>query len=206
MDNELYTLRQKEEEIIKSNKKSVNILFAVACILIVFVTLITVVFFGVHVEGESMSNTLNDGDVLIASYIKEPDYGSIVAISGKKDNELIIKRIIGKPGDTISLENGKVYRTSKGGTKVELNEPYIKEPDSTYPTNYPNNVWVLDDDQYYFLGDNRKNSNDSRYYGTCSRKQIIGVIPDWCLRIKDFTTDAYYGFYWFMGPLINLFK
>lgn len=192
----LYTLRDKEAEKTKYRKSFVNTIFVVFCILFIFVFLATYVFFGIHVSGWSMENTLKDGDVLIASSVIEPDYNSIIVISGKKiDNgkdEWIIKRLIGKPGDIVEINEGEVFLTRPGEERKKLNEPYIKEQKSTFPLSPTSKTkWELGEDEYFFLGDNRKNSSDSRYYGTCSRKQIVGVVTNFGIAIKGFITGVY---------------
>ena len=83
------------------------------------------------VEGDSMMNTLQDNErVLIWNMFYKPDYNDIVVIHESGDlNKPIVKRIIGLPGDTITIEHGvsgmTVVRTSADGTTEQLVEDYV---------------------------------------------------------------------------------
>lgn len=83
------------------------------------------------------------------------------------DNHIWIKRVIGKPGDTIEIKEGKVYRND-----ALLEEPYIKE--AMRPTT-PKKV-VVPPNQVYVMGDNRNNSSDSRYIGPVPVSHVLGKV------------------------------
>jgi signal peptidase I len=91
-----------------------------------------------------------------------------------------IKRIIGLPGDTVSLDNGRVYITPPGGTRVQLVEGYVV-PDAnggaapTLPKDAESTTeWTVPEDQYFVMGDNRPESQDSRFFGPIERELIVG--------------------------------
>ena len=93
-------------------------------------------------------------------------YLSVVKLA-EVDNHIWIKRVIGKPGDTIEIMDGKVYRNG-----TELNEPYIKE---TMRTAAPKKITVPTS-EVYVLGDNRNNSSDSRYIGPVPISHVLGKV------------------------------
>ncbi len=91
-----------------------------------------------------------------------------------------IKRVIGLPGDTVSLQNGRVYVTPAAGSAVPLEEPYVilGIDGGTAPT-LPRDAegtssWVIPADSYFVMGDNRPVSQDSRFFGAITRDLIIG--------------------------------
>lgn len=83
------------------------------------------------------------------------------------DNHIWIKRVIGKPGDTIEIKDGKIYRNGS-----LLDEPYIKEAMKPAP---PKKV-TIPANQVYVLGDNRNNSSDSRYIGPVPISHVLGKV------------------------------
>jgi len=102
-----------------------------------------------------MEPTYNEGDILFATNIGIDDlhYGDIVV--AKPHDKLVIKRLIGLPGDTIEFIDGQLYRN---GELVE--EDYVVNK-----TTKDNILVVLGEHQYYICGDNRPVSYDSRAYG-----------------------------------------
>ena len=90
------------------------------------------------------------GDVIVFQYPLAPD----------KD---YIKRVIGLPGETVSIGGGVVSVNGQ-----PLNEPYIATPPNLGGT------WALSPNQYFVMGDNRNNSSDSRSWGPLERKYLIG--------------------------------
>lgn len=124
----------------------------------------------VNVVGDSMYPTLHDGYVMLLDEIyykfDKLDRFDIVVIKYKDSSgksELIIKRVIGLPGDTVSYDKGKLY----------INGKYIKEKFSHAETKDFGTV-TLDDDEYFVMGDNRTVSLDSRYIGPIKTKDIRG--------------------------------
>lgn len=93
-------------------------------------------------------------------------YLSVVKLA-EVDNHIWIKRVIGKPGDTIEIKDGQVYRN---GTILE--ESYIKEPMRPAA---PKKI-IVPPSQVYVLGDNRNNSSDSRYIGPVPVSHVLGKV------------------------------
>lgn len=136
---------------------------------IVAYLLTTFVIVNATIPTGSMKNTINEGDKVIgfrlAYLFDEPEHGEIVMFwAPDKEETIYIKRVIGVPGDTIKIENNTVYVNGKA-----KDEPYIKEW-----TNSPGSEeWILGKDEYFMMGDNRNNSNDSRVYGVVKGDKII---------------------------------
>lgn len=131
-----------------------------------------IVVFGVQpvrIEGQAMMPTLYNGDkVFMLKQIKELNRGDIVMFLFPEDQtKSYIKRIVGLPGETIEIKDGKLFIN---GALIE--EPYL-DPDYAGQDSMPAPVTIAPDN-YFVLGDNRRNSSDSRYWGTVPRKLIYG--------------------------------
>lgn len=151
-------------------KKNETVSFIVTIVAAVLIALFvrTFIFNIAVVNGESMNPTLNGKDKLIClSYKRFTDIprGQIVVIDAPNDNRNYIKRLVGKPGDTIEFRDGKVILNGK-----VLEENYTS---SDY-TESNVDVFKLKDDEYFVMGDNRLPgmSIDSRYFGPIEKKRI----------------------------------
>ena len=146
-----------------------------------------------QVEGSSMTPNINQGDWVIASkaaYWKisetrfgifsennipilksrylfgDPNIGDVIVFTYPKDpNRHFIKRVIGKEGNSIHINDGEVFLNG-----VLLDEPYL-DPSLTDSSNWGPNVVGIG--EYFVLGDNRRASNDSRAWGTISAEHRI---------------------------------
>ncbi len=131
------------------------------------------------VDGESMSPNFHTGHYLIIDelsyHFKQPARGDVIVLRYPLDTKrFFLKRIIGLPGDRVTLKDGKVYITNAenpGG--AVLVEPY--EQQVTFPAGPYRDV-VLGPDQYFAMGDNRAGSDDSRTWGILPRKDIVGHV------------------------------
>ena len=113
----------------------------------------------------SMTNTIMEHDRLIGfrlSYVfSEPERGDIIIFKyPDNEKENFVKRVIGIPGDVIEISDGHV--TVNGEV---LDEPYIREPMET-PTEL---TYIVPEDSYFVMGDNRNNAKDSRYWQTTKK-------------------------------------
>ena len=128
------------------------------------------------VSGSSMVPTfLNDQYLIIdeISYrFEAPKRGDVIVFKYPKDpSQFFIKRIIGLPGETVTISNATITITKADGTSVFLPEPYIKNRG-----NGSDKVVVLPPGQYFVMGDNRPESSDSRTWGTMPRQNIVGRV------------------------------
>jgi len=121
-----------------------------------------------RVEGYSMEPTLYGHQRLIIEKLSyrftEPDRGDIVVIRVDGFDELLIKRVVGLPGETLEIRDGVVFIDGKA-----LDEPYVNGvPRGSYPAT------KIPDGYIFVMGDNRNNSNDSRSFGPIPIDHIVG--------------------------------
>jgi signal peptidase I len=130
-----------------------------------------------YIPSNSMIPTLDIGDRLVVEkvsyHFNPPTTGDIIVfeppeilqLQGYTKDQAFIKRIIGLPGQTIDIKNGVVYIDDR-----PLEEDYITE--------LPDYLWQgpvkIPEDQYFVMGDNRNNSNDSHVWGFLPKENIIG--------------------------------
>ena len=125
--------------------------------LFIVVVLNKFVFFSINVPTESMFPTIKPGDRIITLRIHNESSikrGDIIVFYSAEMKEVLIKRVIGLPGETVSVKSdGSVY--INGGI---LNEPYVSSKSNK------EKEFKVPSDSYLFMGDNRGNSFDSRYW------------------------------------------
>ena len=129
------------------------------------------------VSGESMSPTFESSDYLIIDKISyrltDPQRGDVIVFRYPGDPSIFfIKRVIGLPGETVSLNNGVVTikEHPNDSTGVTISEPYI-----VYPKEDTLSV-TLGEHDYFVMGDNRYASSDSRVWGTLNKGFINGKV------------------------------
>lgn len=158
-------------------KKEIFEWIKVFALAIVFAFLITQFIKPTLVRGESMYSTLEEGDYLIINRMAykfgEPERGDIIVFKSNLQQDDgtskdLVKRVIGVGGDTVKIENSKVY---VNGT--ELDEPYIDDEITE-----GNVDTVVPEGTVFVLGDNRDISLDSRYdqVGFINESDILGKV------------------------------
>lgn len=143
------------------------------------------------VQGQSMEPNFESKDYLIVDEIsyrfREPKRGEVVVFTfPQQTSQRYIKRIIGLPGETISIENGKIIISKDSKSWILDETKYL--PQNIYTSTRKFETITLKEGEYFVLGDNRENSYDSRYWGPLPRKNIIGrvilrLFPFWELEI-----------------------
>ena len=180
------------------------LIFAFELIKIVVISLIIIIpirYFLIqpfYVKGASMEPTFQDSQYLIVDEItyrfEQPHRGDVVVFHYPLDTqEYFIKRVIGLPGEKVQIKDGSVYIFKKGDTAGQkLNEPYLAADVKTYSQN--EDPITLGPNEYFFMGDNRTASKDSRSFGPVNRSFIVGrvMFRGWPLdKITLFGTPAY---------------
>jgi signal peptidase I len=179
----------------------------------IWLVLSTFVVQAYFIPSPSMEKTLLVGDVLFVNKflygaripvidvhmpaVREPRHGDIVVFMSPIEDSILVKRLIGRPGDTLQMKSGTLYRNGKA-----LDEPYAQSVDPTYsapddirqqmrslqiahyigpdPAHYNPDVheWgpiVVPHDSLWMMGDNRDESRDSRYWGFAPRHNVRGT-------------------------------
>ena len=124
----------------------------------------------ITVDGTSIMETLQDGDRLYVSVLSARlggyEHGDVVICQYPGRKDYIVKRVIGLPGDTVSVSHGQPY---VNGEPVE--QPYV-----THPNPYNYDEITLEEGQYFVLGDNRSVSHDSHSADVGPVTKIIGKV------------------------------
>lgn len=179
MDTEFnfdFDRQEKRKKIIRIVIKIIKWAVAVA-IAIVLGWLFTVFAFEkTNMVGSGMEPTLSDDDILlvnkVAYHFSDPERFDVIVFNktGKEHSYYATRRIIGLPGETVSISEGKVYINGE-----PLKEMYAV--DEMLTAGLAENPITLDEDEYFVLGDNRNDCEDSRYsnFSNVVRNEIVGI-------------------------------
>lgn len=160
--------------------EALDLIETVVLAVFVFICVFTFVLNDVRVVGESMQQTLYNGDKLISlKFMYTPERGDVVIINSENMKEIIVKRIIGVPNDKVEIDysEGSVYVNGE-----KLSEPYVNgtmTERSTFASVFSDPasgryVYKVPFDKYLVLGDNRDHSTDGRVFGFVTRDEILG--------------------------------
>src|SRR3989338_11076480 len=124
-------------------------------------------------KGQSMEPNFDDREYLVIDELtyqfREPERGEVVVFRYPNNTkEFFIKRIIGLPGETVTVKNGQISIKdgSENGEPFILQENYLPSDLKTFPEK----EFILVENQYLVFGDNRRNSSDSRIWGPLDKK------------------------------------
>jgi len=196
--------RKKKEKVKKTLAQEILSWVLTLVVAVVAALLIrTFIFEPVRVDGHSMDDTLNDGEIMFVSKFDYSTTWLCFPWQGQEDQEKaarftvggdpkrfdvvicrypgrgatnFVKRVVGLPGDTIRLSEGYLYIKAAGETEeVKYEEIYINDE---YRTGMRNEFgpYTVPEGKFFVMGDHRNNSNDSRYTGPIDRNMIVGHV------------------------------
>ena len=145
----------------------------------VFFIVTSFLFKPARVQGTSMNPTIKDGSLGFSSIVGKNVNGikrfDIAVIRLEVKNELLIKRVIGLPGETVSFQNGELYIDGVLYQQDFLDQEYVAGEMKKYGrSSFTEDFTVtLGEDEYFCMGDNRIVSADSRVYGPFSSRDIL---------------------------------
>lgn len=163
----------KEDDLIEFIKT-----LAVAIVVMLFIRFYIIQPFSV--KGSSMEPNFYEGEYLIVDEVSyrfsDPQRGDIIVfkLKNKDYNEYLIKRVIGLPGETVSIKDGRVIiKNNENKDGFVLSENYLPEGRLT---NGEITDEVVPENSYFVLGDNRGVSYDSRLFGFIERNKLTGKV------------------------------
>lgn len=178
----LQTTGEPSEATVPDTKKRLAVFFIefVQVVLISMAIILPVRYFLIkpfYVKGESMEPNFFEHEYLIIDELgyrfHEPQRGDVVVFKHPNNkDEALIKRVIGMPGETVEISDGKIrlYNTEQPNGIV-LEEAYLNQEFTSASV-----AVTLKPGEYFMLGDNREKSLDSRYFGPVDRSLVIGRV------------------------------
>ncbi len=174
-NEEVFQTNEKENKKDKVKSEILSWIKTILGAILLVVIIQNFIIINAEVPTESMVSTIQPGDKLITfrlSYLfSEPKRGDIIVFKYPDDEtQKFTKRIIGLPGEKVEIKDGKVYIND---STEPLNEPYVNGvPTGDY------GPYIVPEESYFMLGDNRENSLDSRFWQNTfvKKEKILGEI------------------------------
>ena len=171
--------QQPDKEKKSFGKELLSWIVTLGMAVIIAFTIRTFLFEPIRVDGQSMCDTLQDGEIMLVTkpeyLVGDPEVGEVIICKYPSRKENFVKRVMGVPGDEIMIISNIVFRNGE-----IVSEPYLTaERNDNGFTMAP---FKLGEGEYFVMGDNRDNSHDSRnYYGwnqpsAITRDMIVGKV------------------------------
>lgn len=178
--SDVETVEEDTEETTENKKKSgwkeaFSWIKIIVIALVIALIINNFIIINANVPSGSMENTIMTGDRMIglrtAYWFRSPERGEVVIFKfPDNEEETFVKRVIGLPGETVTIKDAKIYINN---SKKPLKEPYLREKwidgngtkkNKDGSTESDPQVFNVPKDSYFCLGDNRNVSNDARYW------------------------------------------
>ena len=167
-----YQMRKRQRQ---RRQKIIGYVLKIAAAVLIAFLIVRFVCFSYTIQGDSMMPTIENGEKHLVNRLiyelKTPDYGDLIVFkpNGNQNAHYHIKRVAGKPGDTVTIESGRVFINGE-----VLDEKVQTE--SMADAGLAEEGITLGEDEFFVLGDNRNNSEDSRSadIGNVKREDILG--------------------------------
>ena len=135
------------------------------------------IFIPMTIEGSSMIPTFQQDDQIIVKTIYDIERFDLVVFHDSS-NRTLVKRVIGLPGEKIQYENDQLYVNDKKFEEKFLDNDLVNNAGGIWTSDFTleelTGTQVVPEDEYFVLGDNRRSSNDSRYFGSIPVELIVG--------------------------------
>lgn len=135
------------------------------------------IFLPVSIDGSSMFPTFQQNDQIIVETIHQINRFDVIVFRDSS-NKTFVKRVIGLPGESIRYENDQLFVDNKPIKERFLENDYVEKAGGVWTSNFTleslTGEVVVPEGHYFVLGDNRRLSHDSRYYGPIPAETIIG--------------------------------
>ena len=165
----------KEKKPLNVKKEILSWILTIAVAVAAALLIRTFLFEPIRVDGESMCDTLQDGEIMLVTkpeyLFGDPQRGDVVICKYPGRTENFVKRVMGIPGDVIEIRSNVVYRNGEA-----LDEPYLTPERND--NGFSMAPFTLGEDEYFVMGDNRNASSDSRKaeIGMVDERLIVGKV------------------------------